>query len=307
MTPASITRAFSTHFFRNHRLTIEHLQQVADRAAMVEIFCTRQHFDWRDRTAVLALKTWFRDNKLELRSLHSPMSSDEQGGRGRPQAGVNLAEPEKIRRRDSVDEVKRAIDVSEEIPFRYLTQHLGVVDQEWDMRYVDAIFSSLSELNVFAKHRGVEILLENIPNGLSSAQGLLNILHETRLNNNFVFDTGHAQIEAFARAKRGMPGAFLEAEFELMAPRIRHTHVHDNNGTDDVHLFPFVHPVSTNPAEADKTTGSINWIKTMDLLRRHADQYPLMLELREADGVQIGMVNEVFNRLEQAHEPDPNR
>jgi sugar phosphate isomerase/epimerase len=291
-----LTRAFSTHFFRNHRLTIDHLEQVAERAALVEIFCTRQHFDWRDRSAVLGLKTWFRDSKLELRSLHSPMSWDEQGGRGRPQASVNLAEPERIRRRDSVDEVKRALDVSEEIPFRYLTQHLGVVDQEWDMRFVDAIFSSLSELNVFAKHRGVEILLENIPNGLSSAQGLLNILSETRLQNNFVFDTGHAHIKAHAA------GGHLADEFALMAPRIRHTHVHDNNGVDDVHLFPFVHPVKD-----EKDAGSIDWNKTMDLVRSHGDQYPLMLELREAEGAHIGMVNEVFDRLEQAREPERER
>jgi len=285
-----MNRAFSTHFFRNHRLTIEQLEQVGAHVGLVEIFCTRQHFDWRDRGAVLTLRNWFRDSKLQLQSLHSPMSSDELGGRGRPQAVVNLAEPEKIRRRDSVDEVKRALDVSEEIPFRYLIQHVGVPHQEWDMRFVDAVFSSLSELNVFAKHRGVEILLENIPNQLSSAAALLKILEVTRLQNNFCFDTGHAHIKAKT------VGGYLEEEFDLMKDRIRSTHVHDNNGTDDVHLFPFV-------AEG----GSIDWNVMMDLLRSRPDQYPLLLELREAEGVRIDQVNEVFGRLEQARQPERDR
>ena len=33
---------------------------------------------------------------------------------------------------------------------------------------MDAAFSALEELIVFARQRGVEILLENIPNGFSS-------------------------------------------------------------------------------------------------------------------------------------------
>jgi sugar phosphate isomerase/epimerase len=279
-------RAFSTHFFRNHRLTVEQLEQVAERAELIEIFCTRQHFDYRDRTAVLDMRAWFRDAKLQLHSLHSPMSWDEMGGRGRPQSGVNLAEREKIRRRDSVDEVKRALDVAEELPFRYLIQHLGAVHQEWDMHAVDATFASLSELNLFAKHRGVEILLENIPNQLSSAKALTTILEVTHLKNNFCFDTGHAQIKA------NTVGGHIEEEFEIMSERIRSTHVHDNNGTDDVHLFPFV-------AEG----GTIDWPRLMDLLRSKPGQYPLLLELREADGVHIGQVSEVFDRLEEATVP----
>lgn len=283
-----MNRAFSTHFFRNHRLTIEHLEQVAQRVGLVEIFCTRPHFDWRDRNAVLTLRNWFRDSKLELHSLHSPMSADEMGGRGGARAIVNLAEPEKIHRRDSVDEVKRALETSEEIPFRYLIQHLGTPYQEWDMRYVDAIFASLSELNVFAKHRNVEILVENIPNDLSSADALLKIMDVTRLQNNFCFDTGHANLQA------KKTGGHVEEEFEMMKARIRSTHVHDNNGEDDNHLFPFV-------AEA----GTIDWNQTMDLLRSAPGQYPLMLELREADGVSIDRVNEVFDRLEQAQARQP--
>ena len=46
---------------------------------------------------------------------------------------------------------------------------------------VDAAFSALEELSLFARQRGVEILLENIPNELSSAERLLQFEELTHL------------------------------------------------------------------------------------------------------------------------------
>ena len=43
------------------------------------------------------------------------------------------------------------------------------------MRKVDAAFSALEQLSLFARQRGVEVLLENIPNDLSSAERLLHV------------------------------------------------------------------------------------------------------------------------------------
>ena len=63
-----------------------------------------------------------------------------------------------------VDEIKRALEIAEVIPFRYLIQHLGVGGEEYDERKVEAAFTALEEINLFARERGVEVLLENIPN-----------------------------------------------------------------------------------------------------------------------------------------------
>jgi sugar phosphate isomerase/epimerase len=59
----------------------------------------------------------------------------------------------------------------------------------------------------------------------------------------------------------------IEHEFEMMKERIRSTHIHDNDGREDQHLFP--------------NEGAIDWGKTMSLLRSRPGQYPLLLELRE--------------------------
>ena len=52
-----------------------------------------------------------------------------------------------------------------------------------------------------------------------------------------------------------------------MKPRIRSTHIHDNDGKDDQHLFP--------------GAGNIDWSRVMQLLVSTPTQYPLLLELRE--------------------------
>src|SRR5205085_3070649 len=142
---------------------------------------------------------------------------DEIWGRSGPQSVINIVEPVKGKRLAMVDEVKRALEIAETIPFRYMVQHLGVSDEEYDERKIDAAFSSLEELMLFAGQRGVEILLENIPNRLSTAERLVSFLKITHLDLNFVFDVGHAHM-----------GGGVQQEFDIMKERIRSTHVHDN-------------------------------------------------------------------------------
>jgi len=247
----------STHLFVKHRLTTVWLERVWGAGfPCVEIFCARQHIDYRDKAQINELGHWFRDSKLTLHSLHSPMYNDDVWGVSGPQAVVDITEPTKGKRMNMVDEIKRAIEIAEVIPFRYLIQHVGTSGQEYDERRIESAFSSLDEISVFAKQRGVQVLLENTPNELSTAERLNHLLAETHLNLCYCFDIGHAH----------MTGRMQE-QFELMKERIRSTHIHDNNGEDDQHLFP--------------GNGTIDWSRAMHLLAARPEQYPLLLELRE--------------------------
>lgn len=250
-------QVLSTHLFVRHRLTTVWLERVWDAGfPSVEIFCARQHIDYRDRAQINELGHWFKDSPLKMHSLHSPMYSDDVWGRSGPQAVIDITEPSKARRMNMVDEIKRALEIAEVVPFRYLIQHVGVSGEEMDERRLDSGFSSLDEIRVFAAQRGVEVLLENIPNAFSSAARLNDFLAQTHLNLNYCFDVGHAHLS------NG-----ISAEFELMKNRIRSTHLHDNDGKEDQHLFP--------------KRGSIDWTAAMRLLASRPDQYPLLLELRE--------------------------
>ncbi len=271
-------RALSTHLFVGHRLTTVWLDRIWDAGIpLVEIFCGRQHFDYHDRAQMAELGHWFRDSELKLHSLHSPMYSDDVWGRSGPDAVINITEQVKIRRLHIVDEIKRALDLAELVPFRYLIQHLGVAGDEFDPRKMDAAFSSLEEINIFARQRGVEVLLENTPNALASAERLLLFFETTHMDLNVCLDTGHANM------KEG-----VDTAFRLLKPRIRSTHVHDNNGVDDLHLFPLV-----------SAGGTVDWARTMSLLRTLED-CPLLLELKEVPDLAhpLSRVIESFERLE---------
>jgi sugar phosphate isomerase/epimerase len=271
--------ALSTHLFVNHRLTAAALERLWQAGIpKVEVFCARQHLDYRDKAQIRELGHWFRDAELQLHSLHSPMYSDDCWGRTGPQAVITITEEVKSKRIPLLDEIKRAIEIAEVIPFRYLIQHLGVGGEEYSERKLEAAFTALEELTVFARQRGVEILLENIPNALSSAERLLHFIELTHLDVNFCFDTGHAHI------MEGVEEAFL-----LMRDRIRSTHIHDNDGENDTHLFPFL-----------AAGGTIDWGSTMQLLRSSPGQWPLLLELRESPDFPQPLVaaREIFERME---------
>ncbi len=269
----------STHLTVNHRLTVAWLSRV-EKAGLeaVEIFCARQHLDYRNKAQVAELGHWFRDSQLKLHALHSPMFTDEVWGQSGPQADINITHPVKAIRNQWVDEIKRVLEHSEVLPFRHLVQHLGVSGQEFDDYAIEAGFRSLEELSVFARGMGVEILLENTPNALSSAERLEFFNRTTHLNLNYVFDSGHANL-----------GAGVEHEFEIMKPRIRSLHLHDNNGKEDSHLFPL------------DAAGTIDWTRTMELLRGCPEgQFPLLLELRESPELRnpLDDINRVFEELE---------
>src|ERR1044071_7458034 len=169
----NMNHVLSTHLFVNHRLTVAMLDRIWHSGVpAVEIFCARQHLDYRNRAQVTELGHWFRDSGLKLHSLHAPMYNDDIWGRSGPHAVITITEPVKSRRLEMVDEIKRALEVAETIPFRYLIQHIGVGSEEFDMRKFDAAFAALEELSLFARQRGVEILLENIPNDLSTSERL---------------------------------------------------------------------------------------------------------------------------------------
>lgn len=271
--------AISTHFIVNHRLTTAWLDRIWDQGfSAVEIFCARQHLDYQNRQQVQELAHWFRDSPLRLHSLHSPMYSDDCWGRSGPNAVITITETVKAKRVTMVDEIKRAIEVAEHVPFRYLIQHIGVGGEPYSMNKLDAAFNALDELRIFAKARGVEILLENIPNELSSAERLMHFLEITHLDLGFCLDTGHANMNEGA-----------DQAFHIMRERIRSTHVHDNDGVHDTHFFPYL-----------KDGGTIDWRKMMHLLRSRSERYPLLLELKEDAemGPPLDAMRRIFDLLE---------
>jgi sugar phosphate isomerase/epimerase len=278
-------RVVSTYLFVGQKLTAGILAEV-ERAGIpaVEIFCARQHFDYRSVEAVRELKEWFAEHSLKILSLHSPTSRDYSEKR-ESTAPISIAEPERVRRLDAVDEVKRALEVAEQVPFRFLVQHLGG-REEMDGRRRDAAFSSLEHLVSFAKQRGVTIALENTPGDLATPANLRHFIEDTRLHDlRLCFDTGHAHMEEG-----------VERSYETMRDLVVTTHLHDNHGEKDEHLPPF--------------TGTIDWAAAATLYASAPTQpLPLVFELKEQTGpeapaiaTQLEAARRAMDQLEEAFE-----
>jgi sugar phosphate isomerase/epimerase len=272
----------STHVFANHRLTTAWLERIWNAGIpAVEIFCARQHIDLHNRQQIAELGHWFSDTEMKLHSVHAPMYTDEIWGRSGPHTVINITETSKPKRLEMVDEIKRAIDIAETVPFRYLIQHVGVSGEEYDDHKIDAAFSALEELNLFAHQRGVQVLLENTPNQLASAERLVHFLELTHLKLDFCLDVGHAHMNEG-----------IETAYNIMKSRIRSTHLHDNDGKDDLHQFPF--------ADGVDLKNTIDWKKTMEVLRAAPEQYPLLLELHDTPDFAHAMedIKGIFEKLE---------
>lgn len=249
-------KAMSTYVYVRERLHPGLLDGLARAGAeSFEIFAARGHFDYANRRQhVVEIANWFKSTGKTLNSVHAPMFSDYEWGRnGNPP--LNIASPDRSHRIDAMDEIKRAIEIAEHIPFRFLIQHVGTGGEEFDERKLDPIMTSVEHLKAFAKPLGVTILLENIPNELSTPERLVEFINQTHFDDvGFCFDIGHAH----------MMGSVSEA-FEMMKKHIRSTHLHDNNKDRDAHLWP--------------GEGSINWTEAMQLLRTAPHVPALLMEI----------------------------
>lgn len=247
---------------------------VAGGAEVIEIFAARGHFNYSDRQHVREIANWFRGTGIKFNSMHAPMHGDDEWGRsGAPP--LNIAAVEKRDRIAAMDEIKRALEVAEKAPFQFLVQHVGISGETASGQKLESAMTSLEHLRAFAKPLGVQVVVENIPNELSTPEGLVELLHSARFTDVGVcFDVGHANLAP------GVPQAF-----ETLKDSIRTTHVHDNKRERDEHLWP--------------GDGTIDWKETLALLRTAPQVPPLLLEIEGLEGENVSeKMAEAYGKLE---------
>lgn len=281
-------RILSTYLFISKKLTRELLAQIRNcRFDAVEIFAARSHFDYATKDEVRSIRQALFDHQLHLTSIHAPTSRDLSVNRegGSP---LSVTEIERVRRIEAMDELKRVIDVAEDLPFPRLILHMGGSRETADPRKRDAAFSTLEHLSLHARHAGVTICLENTTSEMGEPSYLRSFIDETRLTALRInFDIGHAYLSDGPESERIAKS--LGPIHELVAS----AHIHDNHGEKDEHLPPF--------------DGSIDWLTALPHLRKSTSaELPLTLELKEKSGPdvpsfsdQLAAAAKSLDRLEQ--------
>ena len=168
---------------------------------------------------------------------------------------VNVLHPEKTRRIDAMDEIKRALESAEHIPIRNMVVHLGERDDAWSQRTIELALTALEHLGAFARPLGVRLLVENLLSEATTPEHLVMILEMGHLDNVGVcLDLGHANITTGTAAAIATLGG-----------RIASVHVHDNHGLKDEHLWP--------------GDGNIDWPETVKALKALATPPATVLEI----------------------------
>lgn len=202
----------------------------------------------------MELAAWFASNPVKPFSMHAPLFPDREMGRAGAPA-VNVVHPEKSRRIDAMDEIKRALESGEHIPFKNLVLHLGERDDKWSPRTIEYAITALEHLGAFAHPLGIRLLVENLLSEATTPEHLLLILEMGHLNNVGVcLDLGHAHVNQSTGDAIGTLGA-----------RIGTVHAHDNHGVRDEHLWP--------------GDGTIDWTATAEALRALTTPPAAVLEI----------------------------
>jgi sugar phosphate isomerase/epimerase len=269
-------RAMSSYVYIKKRLHPGLLDAMKRGGAQgIELFAARGHFNYTDKEHIKELSAWFKTEGVEFHSMHSPiyMSNDFKSG-GAP---LNIVDTEKPRRIEAMDEIKRAVEVAEHMPFRFLVQHIGKSDEYDDPRKFEWAMSGIEHLRAFCRQLGVTLLVENTPNDLATPEKLkelLKTLHYPDLG--VCFDTGHAHIMSS-----------VHQAFGVLEPYIRSTHVHDNKGDRDAHLWP--------------GDGTIDWSETMQALRSAPQVPAVLMEIEGEEGMDVSRkMADAYKKLETA-------
>jgi sugar phosphate isomerase/epimerase len=268
--------AISTHVFFQQRLHPGLLDALAAAGARtIEVFAARHHFDYTDTLVLRETAAWFRSNDVRA-VMHQPIyitdRSDTQWSR-HVAPNLDLLAPEKTHRIVAMDEVKRALEAAEQVPFTAIVLHLGRKDAVWDELAFEHSLTAIEHLKAFAAPLGVRLLLENLQNEVATPENMLSILKTGHFDSVGVcLDIGHlhlAQDEAvpastsrsgarpssaaFSQPKvssdSGAPAypadSGLSAAIALLGSRIAQLHLHDNHGAfahisdmKDEHLWP---------------------------------------------------------------------
>ena len=291
----------STHVFFQHRLHPGLLDALAAAGARtIEVFAARHHFDYTDAPAVRELAAWFRSNDVHA-VLHQPIYLLSEGGRDFSSAdaaqwsrhvapNLNLIAAEKSHRIAAMDEVKRALESAEQVPFTAIVLDLGLRDAPWDEHALEHSLTAIEHLKAFAAPLGVRLLLQNLQNEVATPDHLLYILMTGHFDSVGVcLDVGHLHLAQdssppASTQKSGAPSSAVTlppklssdsgvgAAIELLGPRIAQVHLHDNHGA-------FAHTVDMKDEHLWPGFGSIDWPAVCSALAALSAATPGILEI----------------------------
>jgi sugar phosphate isomerase/epimerase len=259
----------STQIFRSQPVTVDLLESLR-RAGydQLELFCNRPHLDFHNRGLLRAIGRWFQENALPSPSLHLPFVENVSPTE---RIWISVVESERRQREAALDEIKRSLELAGQVQLAYVVLHLGNPREEFSPVAFEHAYAAIAQIRAFA---GVDVMIENIPNELSTFERIEEFKSASQMPDiGICYDTGHGHLQGSSPA------------FE----HVRTTHIHDNNGEKDEHLWPF--------------DGTLDWPALIEKFVVANYSGSLMFEAR---GVELSKGSDVKDRLQELWEEARN-
>jgi len=199
----------------------------------LELFMQRPHFDALDVAQIAEVRAALDQNGVEVISAHAPIYRDRLKDRAaRKQLKLSLCDPDKTTRDAATRELKASIEACAALGAANLVLHTGLSGADGGENgvpdEVSLCIESLHAPAVRAKELGVSLALENGTEPGVSVGLLIEVVRRLDMENVGVcFDAGHSNLY-------GNP----HADVREARPYLCSLHLHDNEGTDDLHLVP---------------------------------------------------------------------
>lgn len=188
----------------------------------------------------------------------------------------DLSSPYEIVRKAWINQAKMDINVAEELGIKLLNFHFQVPSkillENKKARNLILInyVNSLNILSIFAKNKGIALMLENGEEKFDYYKHVLDRTPQIKVH----FDIGHAFISGRLKTIKNLVRYFND--------RIAHIHIHDNHGIYDEHLA--------------LKKGKINWKRVVSILKRYHYDRAITFEVFKSNKDLIKS-REYFRRL----------
>src|SRR5262245_34160161 len=155
----------STQIFRAQLVTVDLLETIRKSGyERLELFGNRPHFNFHDRNLMRSVARWFRENSLPAPSLHLPFVENIGPAQ---RIWISVLEPERRLREAAMDEIKRSLELADYMSLSYVVMHLGNPKEAFNPVAFEYAYAAISQIRSFS---GVEVMIENIPNEISTMQ-----------------------------------------------------------------------------------------------------------------------------------------
>jgi len=251
----------STQIQRGSTVTLDLLESIRKAGYQrFELFCNRPHLDFHNRTLLRSIGRWFRENALPAPSMHLPFI---EGGGREQKVWVSALDPDRRSREYAVDEIKRSLELADYVTPSYVVMHLGNPDDKFTPVAFDYAYAVIARIRAFS---GVKVMVENIPNEISTIERIQEFKTVAEVTDiGICYDTGHGHLQ-----KNTGPFDAIDT-----------THIHDNRGDKDDHLWPF--------------EGTLNWPALIEKLVVAQYRGEFIFETRSDD---LSKGGEVRSRLQ---------